>query len=177
MALPQWRLIADTEGMALGNTGRAAINITPLVDIVLVLLIIFMVAVPQLNKQIPVEVPPEAPEGSVALLHPITLEVNGDLSVDVDDTAGGRTRVRRVDLAPVLKSQLARPGTAPTVFVDVADGVRWGDAVGVMDTVRGVAGDQPVTIAVPTDRSATAKPELPDQWPSAPASSPGGKVE
>jgi biopolymer transport protein ExbD len=62
------------------------------------------------------------------------------------------TRVRRVDLAPALRTELARPGTAPTVFVDVADEVRWGDAVGVMDTVRGVAGDQPVTIAVPTDR-------------------------
>lgn len=36
---------------------KPAINVTPLVDVVLVLLIIFMVVVPQLDQEVPLEVP------------------------------------------------------------------------------------------------------------------------
>ena len=48
-------------GMSVGGKGaQADINVTPLVDIVLVLLIIFMVITPMLTKQLPIEVPQKA---------------------------------------------------------------------------------------------------------------------
>jgi biopolymer transport protein ExbD len=50
-------------GPKLGNVGgkpQSDINITPLVDIVLVLLIIFMVITPLLTKSLPIEVPQKA---------------------------------------------------------------------------------------------------------------------
>ena len=42
----------------------ADINVTPMVDVLLSLLIIFMVATPQQNAQMPINVPTEAPEQS-----------------------------------------------------------------------------------------------------------------
>ena len=48
-------------GMGVGGAGRlkSEINVTPLVDVVLVLLIIFMVVIPILQMGYPVETPPE----------------------------------------------------------------------------------------------------------------------
>jgi len=144
--------------MGLGPASRrgiqAAINITPLVDVVLVMLIIFMVVVPQVNREIPVEVPPPSDGSPPPPQQPLTLEVRPDLSVVIDDNRGGRTEVRRVDLASALRPQLMRPGTSSTVFVDIAEPVAWRDAVGVMDTVRGVGegADRALTIALPLDR-------------------------
>src|SRR5436853_205433 len=48
---------------AAGGKGvRSDINITPLIDVVLVLLIVFMVLVPKLLNQTSVDVPPKAPD-------------------------------------------------------------------------------------------------------------------
>lgn len=130
---------------------HAAINITPLVDVVLVLLIIFMVVVPAVQRQIPVEVPPEAAPGVVPAERPIRVEVQGDLSVVLDDK-GTRTELPGVDLAVALRSRLDQPGASSTVFVDVAAPVRWKDAVAVMDTIRGLGGpDHTISVALELD--------------------------
>ena len=50
-------------GMAAGNSGdepSGEINVTPLVDVCLVLLIIFMVMVPKTIPEISVRIPPES---------------------------------------------------------------------------------------------------------------------
>jgi biopolymer transport protein ExbD len=144
--------------MGLGPAPRrglhAAINITPLVDIVLVMLVVFIIAVPAVNREIPVEVPPPSDGAPPPPQQPLTLEVRPDLSVVIDDNRGGRTEVRRVDLAAALRPQLQRPGTASTVFVDIAEPVAWRDAIAVMDTVRGVGRgtDRDLTIALPLER-------------------------
>jgi len=130
---------------------RSAINITPLVDVVLVLLIIFMVVVPTTLRQIPVEVPREAARDEVLTEQPITVEVQPDLTVVIEDR-GTRTELAAVNLAPALRARLDRPGAASTVFIDVADAVAWREAVGVMDTIRGLGGpDHTVTVAIATD--------------------------
>ena len=53
-------------GAASDDTSGAVadINVTPMVDVLLSLLIIFMVATPQQNSQMPINVPSEAPEQS-----------------------------------------------------------------------------------------------------------------
>jgi biopolymer transport protein ExbD len=129
---------------------RASINITPLVDVVFVLLIIFMVIVPATTRQIPVEVPPEAPPGAAVEVRPVVVHVEPDLSITIDDR-GERQRVGAVELALALRPRLDRAGAASTVFVDIAAPVAWRDAIGVLDTIRGLGtADRPLALALVT---------------------------
>ena len=66
---------------------NSAINVTPLVDVMLVLLIIFMVVTPMLTKGPPVQVPktidpPKKPEEKTQLL--VTVDKNKDLYIEKD---------------------------------------------------------------------------------------------
>jgi biopolymer transport protein ExbD len=119
--------------MGLSTTGSREINVTPLIDVLLVLLIIFLVAIPVLLPTETVEIPPR--EGDVVPeAAPLTLRVDADLSVSFDD--GPRFPGR--ELATRLRSPLAKVNA---VFVDAGEGVPWGLVVSTVDTVRGVASD------------------------------------
>jgi biopolymer transport protein TolR len=80
---------------------RPDINVTPLVDVVLVLLIIFMIVVPQLEAGASVDVPhvenPDAPlEGA---LSPLVVSVTRHGAIHVD-----RLRVSREELGEHLRA-------------------------------------------------------------------------
>lgn len=109
-------------------------NITPLVDVVLVLLIIFMVVTPLMTKQLWLPVPPkveaEAPPPPPGALPPLVLTVDGQ----------GLTRVNgeliaRAELGSRLMRMLnARPDKV--VFFDADSALEYGRALEVMDWVR-----------------------------------------
>jgi biopolymer transport protein TolR len=130
---------------------NADINVTPLVDVVLVLLIIFMVTVPLTMTQTPLEVPrraapTEVPERS------ISVTVKDDLTVVVD-RGGSATVVPAVDLARTLRPLIDEKLTNKVVFVDFEDGVPWSESISIMDTIRSVeaGGDRGlVTVALVT---------------------------
>jgi biopolymer transport protein TolR len=70
---------------------NSAINVTPLVDVMLVLLIIFMVVTPMLQKGPPVIMPkasdpPKKPEEKTQLL--VTIAQNKDLYIEKDKLPG-----------------------------------------------------------------------------------------
>jgi biopolymer transport protein ExbD len=76
---------------------NAEINVTPFVDVMLVLLIIFMVAIPAATRNIPLELPPaKAPTGPVE--PPVVITVRPDGSVLIGDTPSSLARLSR-DLA------------------------------------------------------------------------------
>lgn len=62
-----------------------AINVTPLIDVMLVLLIVFMVAAPLATVDVPVELPASTAEASARERDPIYLTLGADLSLRLDD--------------------------------------------------------------------------------------------
>src|SRR5688572_23834818 len=113
---------------------KSDINVTPLVDVVLVLLIIFLVTMPILMRDISIDVPKKAEENTPPELLP-------DTQLVIEWKSDGRLllngeEINRTDLAVKVRERLERK-REKVVFVDFDDSVRYGDAVSVMDTCRG----------------------------------------
>jgi len=120
-------------GGATGAGVRSDINITPLVDVVLVLLIIFMVATPILIKDLDLTVPEKA---DVQVATPTTAN-----QVVVSVTKEGQVQINR---EPIVESQfgekihdLMTARSEKLVFFDVDDDAIYGDAMHLMDVARG----------------------------------------
>ena len=62
------------------------INVTPMVDVMLVLLIIFMVAAPLLTVGVPIDLPETRAKPMEGDTEPITISVKGDGEVFLQDT-------------------------------------------------------------------------------------------
>jgi len=132
-------------GMNVGGKAggiQSEINVTPLVDVVLVLLIIFLVTMPILMKRVTLEVPrkieehEQTPSGKT-----ITVLIKADLSVVVNDGTKDIS-IQGVDLAKTLRPMIEEKKTDKIVFVDFEDPVAWGEVVTTMDTVRSLASDE-----------------------------------
>ncbi|KAA0253574.1 biopolymer transporter ExbD [Acidobacteria bacterium ACD] len=115
-----------------GEGPRSEINVTPLVDVVLVLLIIFMVVQPLLQMGYDVQVPPKA-------------QVDQPIQQQADQIVVTMTADRHVYLnkerieiqnLPVRLSEILRNRGSKVVFFSVEDSVNYGEAMGVMDQVR-----------------------------------------
>ncbi|WP_371395659.1 ExbD/TolR family protein [Fretibacter rubidus] len=68
------------------NRLNADINVTPLVDVMLVLLIVFMVAAPLLSVGVPVELPKTDAKSLPSETEPITITVDKDGTVFLQET-------------------------------------------------------------------------------------------
>jgi len=150
-----------------GSRVRSEINVTPLVDVVLVLLIIFLVAMPIVMKHIEIEIPKkiDEPTETVVLPDQTTVEV----------TKGGiillnGVEINRVDLAVKLRGKLESK-REKVVFVDFDDHTRYGDAVAIMDTIKG-AGATKVAMKMKDAYGTGAAPGAPGATPGAPAPAP-----
>lgn len=122
---------------------RAAINVTPLVDIVLVLLIIFMVLTPSTLKHLSANVPKKAEE--------TTQTVAVDTSIVIDYSANRKLTINREPVAvEAFASKLSRRLQArreKVVFFRADDQAAYGEVVHLMDLARGAGAE---TLAVVT---------------------------
>jgi len=116
-----------------GHGVKSNINVTPLVDVVLVLLIIFLIAMPIEMKDITIDIPKRAEDSVPPDMIPdqITVAIGKGGVITINDQ-----EVNKIDLAQRLKERLDRK-REKVVFVDFDDEARYGDVVGVMDLVKG----------------------------------------
>jgi biopolymer transport protein ExbD len=150
--------------MSSGGGGglQSEINVTPMVDIMLVLLIIFMVVTPLKPSRFEAKVPSEPdPQQDLSQIKPnpltlvvtvapdLKLKLNQDEMGSVNDT--GPISQRLTALFAQRKEQRAyRTGTEEvekTVFIKAPRSLPYGDVVKVIDAIKG-AGANPVGLQV-----------------------------
>ena len=114
-----------------GDGPVAGINVTPMVDVMLVLLIIFMVAAPLLQTGVQVELPeakgtqlPQPKQDPLA----VTVKLNGDAYI-------GETQVAIDEIAPKLKA-IAKNGFDEQIYVRGDKGVPYGVVMKVMSRIN-----------------------------------------
>jgi biopolymer transport protein TolR len=123
-------------GMNVGGGGKRpapVINVTPLVDVVLVVLIIFMIVTMMMTRTLPLSLPQDDKKDTNASesdIKPIVLTVDKSGVIRANQTVLTKIEVRdRIPRMLAAKSQ-------KTVFFDAHDGVPYGQAVEVIDLVR-----------------------------------------
>ncbi|MCX8071722.1 MAG: biopolymer transporter ExbD [Candidatus Binatia bacterium] len=119
-----------------GTSGRRpapTINVTPLVDVVLVLLIIFMVVTPLLDRKFWVHTPKQEKTAVQQLEQsdtPLVLRIGADGSLEINGTV-----LRRDELGERLPRMFAARDDH-VLFIAAADSVPYGTVVETMDAAR-----------------------------------------
>ena len=106
------------------------INVTPFIDVMLVLLIIFMVAAPLATVDISVDLPSSTAETQPRPEKPVFLTVKPDLSLTIGDDV-----VSRNALAPALEAATAG-NHDQRIFLRADKVVSYGDLMAVMNLLR-----------------------------------------
>ena len=115
-----------------GGRGRRApmaeINVTPLVDVMLVLLVIFMVTAPLLKAAVPVELPESRAKALAEEKHQVTITVarDGQIYLDEDAVAPGELADRLAGVKPDADGKL------PLITLRADKAIDWGRAMAVM---------------------------------------------
>jgi biopolymer transport protein ExbD len=161
----------DSTNKKSGSTAEPYINVTPLIDVLLVLLIIFMVVTPLKPSRFKADIPTQRdPNEDLSQLKPnpltlvvsiasdLQLKLNQDTMGSVNDTAALSVRLQQVfqqrkelrAYKPGMETRSDLPEDErieKTVFVKAPRSLHYGEVVKVIDAIKG-AGANPVGLQV-----------------------------
>jgi biopolymer transport protein ExbD len=106
------------------------INVTPFIDVILVLLIIFMVAAPLSTVDLPVDLPTSTAIPQKKPDKPTYVSIKADLAVAI-----GENMVKRVDLVRSLDA-MADAGKDRFIFLRADRAVPYGEMMDVLEILR-----------------------------------------
>src|ERR1700759_5662607 len=106
------------------------INVTPFIDVMLVLLIIFMVAAPLSTVDLPIDLPSSTPTPQKKPDKPTYVSIKPDLTLAI-----GEKQVKRAELVSALDAA-AESNPERLVFVRADRGVAYGDLMDVLELLR-----------------------------------------
>ena len=122
-------------GVSMGKTGRSdvsEINMTPMIDVLLVLIVIFMIAQPMMQKTMDIQLPKEEKSESQP-------QTNTNIVLQIEN--GG---VYKINTLQVTQAQLEqklndiyRNRPQKIIFVKAAPDVVYQDVIAAMDAARG----------------------------------------
>ena len=138
------------------------INVTPFIDVMLVLLVIFMVTAPLAMVHVPLELPSSSASPSPPPSEPVILSLQKDLQISIGDVP-----VTRPDVPAVLARD-THGDRNTRIYVRADRSISYGDLMDVMDLLRN-AGYQRVALM---SRSAAAAPALAPKAAPAPEPTP-----
>jgi biopolymer transport protein TolR len=130
-------------------TDMAEINVTPLVDVMLVLLIIFMITAPMLTQGLDVALPQaEGQSFELASNNPAKVTIASSGAVYVDGTAVGSTDLD-LSLGPLLRTRRVK-----RALLEADEGVPYGRVVAVLDVMNRAGVEQLGMITRPGEKNA-----------------------
>ena len=106
------------------------INVTPFIDVILVLLIIFMVAAPLSTVDLPIDLPTSSATPQKKPDKPTYVSIKPDLTLAI-----GENPVKRTDLVSSLDA-IADMSKDKYVFLRADKAVPYGELMGVMEILR-----------------------------------------